>query len=58
MEKSEILNHFKIEGYARKTIYDTITHMQLGGTFNHNKKTGRPTSWTFARKNQLKRLPQ
>ena len=30
--------------------------MQLGGTINDKKKTGRPTSWTPARKNQLKRL--
>ena len=30
--------------------------MQLGGTINEKKKTGRPTSWTPARKNQLKRL--
>ena len=30
--------------------------MQLGGTINDKKKTVRPTSWTPARKNQLKRL--
>ena len=30
--------------------------MQLGGTINDKKKTGRPTSWTPDRKNQLKRL--
>ena len=30
--------------------------MQLGGTINDKNKTGRPTSWTPARKNQLKRL--
>ena len=56
MEKSEIVNHFKKEGYLRQSIYDTINHMQLGGTINGKKKTGRPTSWTPARKNQLKRL--
>ena len=36
--------------------YDTINHMQLGGTINDKKKTDRPTSWTPARKNQLERL--
>ena len=34
MEKSEIVNHFQIEGYPRITIYDTINRMQLGGTIN------------------------
>ena len=46
----------KSEGYPRRTIYDTINRMQLGGTINDKNKTGRPTSWTYARKNQLKRL--
>ena len=30
--------------------------MQLEGTINDKKKTGRTTFWTPARKNQLKRL--
>ena len=56
MEKSEIVNRFKKEGYPRQTIYATINRMQLGGKINDKKKTGRPTSWTPSRKNQLKRL--
>ena len=56
MKKSEIVNHFQKEGYHRRTIYDTINRMQLGGAINDKKKTGRPTSWTSARKNRLKRL--
>ena len=32
------------------------TWRQLGGTINDKKKTGRPISWTSARKNRLKRL--
>ena len=56
MKKSEIVNHFQKEGYPRRTIYDSINRMQLGGTINDENKTGRPTSWTPARKNQLKRL--
>ena len=39
-EKSDILNHFKKEGYPRKTIYNTINRMQLGETINDKKKTG------------------
>ena len=50
------MNHFLKEGIPRRTIYDTINRMQLGGTIIDKKKTGRPTSWTPARKNQLKRL--
>ena len=45
MEKFEIVNHFQKEGYPRRTIYDTINRMQLGGKINDKKKTGRPTSW-------------
>ena len=30
--------------------------MQLGEIINDKKKNGHPTSWTPARKNQLKRL--
>ena len=56
MEKSEIVNHFQKEGDPRRTIFDTINRMQLGKTINDQKKTDRPTSWTPARKNQLKRL--
>ena len=56
MEKSEIVKHFQKEGNPRKTNYDTINRMQLGRTINDKKNTDRPTSWTPARKNQLKRL--
>ena len=56
MEKSEIVNHSKNKVYPRKTIYDTINRMQLGVAINDEKKTGRSTSRTPARKNQLKRL--
>ena len=56
MKKSEIVNHFNIEGYSRRTIYNTINRIQLGGTINDKKKTVRLTSWTSARKNQLEIL--
>ena len=44
MKKSKIVNHFQKEGYRRRTIYDTINRMQLGGKINDKKKTGRATS--------------
>ena len=37
IEKSKIVNHFPKEGYPRRTIYDTINRMQLGGTINDKK---------------------
>ena len=48
MEKSEIVNHFQKEGYPRRTIYDTINRMQLGGAINDKNKTCLPTSWAPA----------
>ena len=56
MEKSEIVNHFQKEGYPRRTIYNTINRFQNEESTEDKKKTGRPTSWTSTRKNQLKRL--
>ena len=56
MKRSKIVNHFQKEGYPRRTIYDTLNRMQLGGAINA-KNTGRPTSWTPPRKNQLKDWP-
>ena len=56
MKKSEIVKHFEKEGIARQTIYDTINRMQNEGSVKDKKKTGRPTSWTPARKSQLKKL--
>ena len=56
MEKPKIVNHFQKEGYPRRTVYNTINRMRFGGTINDKKKTGRPTSWTPARKNHMKRL--
>ena len=45
---------FKKKVTPRGTIYNTINRMQHGGKINDKKKTGRPTSWTPARKTQLK----
>ena len=56
MEKSEIANHFQKEGYPRRTIYNTINRFHNGKSIEDKIKTGRPTSWTSTRKNQLKRL--
>ena len=56
MKKLEILNHFQKEGYPRRTIYNTIDRFQNEESIEDKIKTVRPTSWTSARKNQLKRL--
>lgn len=54
--RSEIVGHFVKEGIARSTIYDTIERMQTTQAITDKKKTGRPSSWTAARKAKLKRL--
>ena len=56
IKKSEIVNHFEKEGYPRRTIYNTINRFQNEESIEDKIKTGRPTSWTSTRKNQLKRL--
>ena len=56
MKKSQTMNRFYKEVNLRKTIYNIINILQLGGTINDSKKTGLPTSWKPARKNYLKRL--
>ena len=55
-KNSEIVNHFQKEGYPRRTIYNAINRLHNGESIEDKKKTGRPTSWTSTRKNQLKRL--
>jgi hypothetical protein len=56
MSKSEIVKHFATEGLARRTIYNTIDRLQTARLISDNKRTGRPTSWTAAKKRRLKRL--
>ena len=56
MKKSEIVNHFQKEGYPRRTIYNTINRFHNEESIQDKIKTGRPTSWTSTRTNQLKRL--
>jgi len=54
MEKSEIVNHFQKEGYPQRTFYNTINRFHNGESIEDKIKTGRQTSWTSTRKNQLK----
>ena len=56
MKKFEIVRHFGKEGIARRTVYNTINRMQNEESIKDKNKTGRPTSWTAARKRKLKRL--
>ena len=53
-KKSEVVEHFTKQGIARSNIYNTITRMQIGGQIKDNKKIGRSTKWTIAKKKQLK----
>ena len=56
MKKAEIIRHFEKEGIAPTIIYNTINRMQNEESIKDKNKTGRPTSWTAARKRKLKRL--
>ena len=56
MKKSKIVKHFEKDEIARQTIYNTINRMQNQGSIKYKKKTCRSTSWTVARRSQLKRL--
>ena len=56
VEKIEIVNHFQKEGYPRRNIYNTINRFHNGKSIEDKIKTGRQTSCTSTRKNQLKRL--
>ena len=56
IKKSEIVKHFMKEGFARQTIYRTLNRLNSHQSLKNNKKSGRPSSWTTARRQNLKRL--
>ena len=56
MKKSDLVAHFTKQGIARSTIYTTINRIQSGEPIKDKKRTGRPTTWTAAKKKKLKRL--
>ncbi len=56
MKKSDIVEHLTKEGIARSTIYATINRKATKLPIEILKRSGRPTSWTTARKTRLKRL--
>ena len=41
-KKSEIVNHFKKEGYKERTIYNTIERMDNEKSLKDNLRIGRP----------------
>ena len=55
-KKSEIVNHFVQEGYVRSTVYNNLNRLSTSSSIKDKKRTGRPSSWTAANKNKLKRL--
>jgi hypothetical protein len=56
MKKSEIAKHFAKEGIAQRTVYHAIDKLQTAQPIKEKKRTGRPTTWTPAKKANLKRL--
>ena len=56
MEKLDIVNHFRKEGYSRTNIYNTIDRMNGEGSFKDNKRTGRPPVLDVNNRKKLKRL--
>jgi transposase len=56
MKKSKIVNHFQKVVSVQRTIYNAKNRLQNEESTKDKKQAGRPTSWTSARKNQLKRL--
>ena len=53
---SEVVQHFSKEGYVPRTIYNTLTRERKDLPIQDKKRTGRSTTWTPKRKQQLKRL--
>ncbi len=56
LEKFDIVNHFKKEGYSRKTINNAINRMNVKGSFKDNKITRRPSVLDVINRKILKRL--
>ena len=56
MEKSEIVQHFAIEGIARRTIYYAINRQAYKQPNKDTNWSWRPTSWTSEKTSKLKRL--
>ena len=56
-KKSEIVNHFRKEGYKERTIYNTIERrMEDEGSLKDNSRTGRPPVLDIHQRKRLKRL--
>ena len=56
-KKSEIVNHFKKEGYKERTIYNTIQRMEDEGSLKDNLRTGRPPVLDTHQRKRLKIRP-
>ncbi len=53
MKKSDIVKHFVMEGIAISTVYNTIKRIATKLPIKDKTRTGRPSSWTTARKARL-----
>lgn len=56
MKKSELVQHFSMEGFRPRTIYNAINRLQMGQPIQDKKRTGRSTSWTAAENKKLAEL--
>ena len=54
--QSEIVNHFKNEGYKERTIYNTIERIENEGSLKDNLRTGRTPVLDTHQRKRLKRL--
>lgn len=52
----DIVDHFVKEGYARATLFKNVKRCSEDVPIKDKKKSGRPSSWTCARRSRLKRL--
>ena len=53
-KKSEIVNHFKKEGYKERTIYNTIEGMEDEESLKDNLRTGLPPVLDTHQRKRLK----
>jgi transposase len=56
MKNVEIVNHFVLEGIARRTVYSVINKLRTPCPILEKKRTGRPSSWNGEKRKRLKRL--
>ena len=54
--QSEVVKHFVLQGHARSSVYKVLDKLATPQPIKEKKRTGRPSSWTPANNQKLKRL--